>query len=826
MTSLDACAEYTNPESVQEQAIVVLRAWRKANSGTTRLRVQNLTSGVVEYDQSLVFQGDVKDEFDDQTDIVWEAGDRFDFAYEAGGMLSPHFLILQGSEGLIGTSAKELPGTTIDKLWGQPRIELDSASTSSAPGKGRHTIVVGNSISGATEGNGRALVWRNDVLNDDTDSDGLGDDLEAYLGTDELDPDTDQDGFTDALEVVGGAHHPLCAGSISEEGPDATDPTLGCAINLATFDAHPDTPTVFVTFLWMQDPDGSDPIGEYMADSLDNIRTAFAALSDPFGVAKPVMEFLADHGQDELGLFAAGGATIPYQAAFCMYADRHAWCDLENATPCAVDGDCNDSAGEVCFEGGCVNGLHCKGVCAVYDDEYSAPGGGDPHSPWNLNTLYWAADPLFPISRRGLSIPYVGIISDTLAEPEPWVGYAGLCMPAGSKLCQSSPHPGSRPIYPGVLLSMRSQLSNSLHTMHEIGHALRLHHSPSPDMANYQPNYVSVMNYSFDTLLHDYGHIRPDLAMLGEALPSVTTEEDCCCGLGCPSAWASDEVQPRCCWECGEFNSATEQCEFCPAAWLPTGLPGLSVCYVGPPGIAVPDLSLGESECCCDGGACEFEVQLSPKDDCPGFTSFVPGGGPLGDDVCLTCSLVWHEGTCYRGGLDEGEGIGANPDPPGWQGGSFHATLVGSILDLDPACCGPYLTQFGYLPDPLDPLDVAVAPSVNYPYNVDWNSSGKASELIPIPPEDRVFRQIGYSQGTLAESVLESIDGWTYVLDYLPTENHGTQGTGLPPFCDGPTWTCPTGTDCICGWCVAPGDAHPAACLGTSEEYDAEVYCE
>lgn len=247
MIATDGCLQYTNTHAELQPGGLFVHAYRKEYSGTTVAIVQEV-GGPVVFSQAIPFGGDAIDDVGGDS-VEWDAGERLDFAYTPGGLIYPRILALRGSEEPIRQAAKNADGSVYAGLWGQPRMYLPVASGAAPPsGKGGPTFVVGSSYASTGYGDGSARLYLNDFAND-SEGDGLGDELEAALGTAPFEVDTDRDGFRDELETIGGAHHPACVNNDPEVGPIETDPGKGCAINLGSFGADPNVLNIFLTII-------------------------------------------------------------------------------------------------------------------------------------------------------------------------------------------------------------------------------------------------------------------------------------------------------------------------------------------------------------------------------------------------------------------------------------------------------------------------------------------------------------------------------------------------------------------------------------------------
>lgn len=804
MTSADSCMQYKNDGTSSQESVVILHAYRRIYSGTTRLIVKRLDDNTTVYDETFTFAGDAKDEYEDEQEVEWDEDDRFDYAFTAEGMLYPDILFLNGSAHLAGWTNSNIDGTSHGGWWGQPRLRMDAATGPHTVGKGPHMIVMGNAFPYYGMGNGSGILFRNDVILGDTDDDGLGDGLEECLGTDPEDIDSDEDGFTDALETIGGAHHPECVDTEAEQGITADDPGAGCSINLGTFGADPLVPTVFVTMIWMLEEDEDDPVNlTTLSEGIDEMKAAFAAPEGVYGSSKPVLELLIDYGQETLGPFAAGGGRLHYQDPFCQYPAASPTCGVTGTVSCTTVNDCPDPKENwQCISDVCIR-AECDDICNIYDAENLHPTLGDPHVPWNLTSIYWADEPLFPLNRRGLSIPMVaypqnvGGYYNDFEYPGP-VFADGVC---DGLECGTSASPGKRKILPGLLLIKQSYISEASLMMHEIGHALRLGHSVDPDISGHQPNHMSVMNYDFDSLLGnnhllDYGDERPSLTMLGQEIEEASSENECCCGESpCVADWASDSPPVDCCPTCGELNESTQMCEICLVkAWAENPL---VACIYG------DEIHVGvtEEECCCGAAPCVYTVIQTPKNWCPPTTTY-DDINPF-DPKCRVCNTVWANDVCYYGGLDEGDGIGDNPTVDTLT----HTGIVNSIgcLNLLPSGSSP-----------IGSVGVSVIDNQIVPYNIDWNLTNSVATENPVPPNDLAFRHIGACNSTITPvtATLDTHNEWEFLFNHLAIPFAGTQGLGLPPFCDS-NFGCPEGWECTsCGWCADPPNVViPNACV-------------
>lgn len=122
MTSADSCMQYKNNGGSAQESVVILHAYRREYSGTTRLIVKRLDDNTTVYDETLIFSGDAKDEYDDDAPVEWDEDDRFDYAFVAEGMLYPDILFLNGSAHLAGWINANIDGTSYGGWWGQPRL--------------------------------------------------------------------------------------------------------------------------------------------------------------------------------------------------------------------------------------------------------------------------------------------------------------------------------------------------------------------------------------------------------------------------------------------------------------------------------------------------------------------------------------------------------------------------------------------------------------------------------------------------------------------------------------------------------------------------------
>ena len=550
MIATDGCIEYTNTHAEDQPGGVLVHAYRREYSGTTMIIVQEV-NGPTQFTYSFPFGGDAIADVGGDT-VEWDQGERLDFAYTPGGLLYPRVIALRGTEDPIRAATKNADGSIYAGLWGQPRMYLPVASGAAPPsGKGGPIFVVGSSYVSTGYGDGSARLYLND-FSSDQDGDGLGDALETALGTSVHDTDTDDDGFRDELETIGGAHHPDCAAQ-PEAGPTIQDPGKGCAINLRSFGADPNVVNIFVTLMWMEDETGADPIAGIIGDAVSAWQDAFATPVGAYGDPKTEIELLVDYGAGAYGELAVGGPVIDYQDDWCVHGTRHQGCPADFLTYAACAPGLNEP--DPCTGCGGPTGCQCvretvnqQGVilclpreCGEYCERYGeavTDQGYDPHAPWNINDAYWAADPLFPLNRRGLGIPYF-IAYNTTVDPSFVMGHCSS--PISTAEC-STDYPDDRPIYPGFLESRMEDIDGTTsaklarHLMHEVGHALGLDHATDPAAGNRQPNHVSVMNYYFNGLagvtkdgVLDYGGPLPVLRPKGALEPDATTLEECVC---------------------------------------------------------------------------------------------------------------------------------------------------------------------------------------------------------------------------------------------------------------------------------------------------------
>ncbi|NUN16048.1 MAG: hypothetical protein HUU55_20670 [Myxococcales bacterium] len=60
MTSADSCMQYKNEGSSTQESTIILHAYRRMYSGTTRLIVKRLDDNVTIFDETLLFAGDAQ----------------------------------------------------------------------------------------------------------------------------------------------------------------------------------------------------------------------------------------------------------------------------------------------------------------------------------------------------------------------------------------------------------------------------------------------------------------------------------------------------------------------------------------------------------------------------------------------------------------------------------------------------------------------------------------------------------------------------------------------------------------------------------------------
>lgn len=342
--------------------------------------------------------------------------------------------------------------------------------------------------------------------------------------------------------------------------------------------------------------------------------------------------------------------------------------------------------------------------------------------------------------------------------------------------------------------------------MHELGHALRLAHSPYHPNSNYQPNHISVMNYNYQNTpgflsyasdLDSDEQVRPSLRWLGEEVTEATQESECCChGEECEAEPGDDDLLPQCCefW-CGALDPQLGICVSCEAVWLPGVNQCLSLVTHTPEAqfAVVPGAS--ESECCCEESGCVVELYLSAPDWCPP-PHYTVEESP-GSYSCEICNATWYDGACYYGGLDDRTGIGAN------QNQTTHELVLASTN---------YCLSRGS-------SILSKAPSESFLFNIDWNSS--MSLATSAAPPNLSARNLysclepGVPYGTVVPSPFEAVaplDEWGFIADAMASEQWGIQGLGLPAFCD-TTFGCAAEYDCIQGWCLPAEVAPPPECV-------------
>lgn len=466
--------------------------------------------------------------------------------------------------------------------------------------------------------------------------------------------------------------------------------------------------------------------------------------------------------------------------------------------------DCpNGGTNYLCDDGECWR-THCVDICNRYDAGNLHPTLGNPHAPWNLTDLYWGEEPLFPLNRRGLGIPAVVYPAEVGGYENNFEkngdSYAGICTGLS---CETTSFSEARRVLPGMVLMQQNPFVSStsaLLIMHEIGHALRLGHSVDANIENRQPNHVSVMNYDYAGIANflDFGDERPSLSMIGEEIVSAETQAACCCGESpCVAEWATDQ-KIFCCPTCGVRNDITGMCEKCLAVWVGDEY---GCIYDG-----IPQYGLVAEEDCCCGPACTYSITQTAPDWCPPTTTYDDEGsnGP----ICRVCNAVWTGDACYYGGLLEAEGIGATPT---FETIDHEAVVfaISCLNELQISFEGVTATGTHYLAE--YPLETN---------NVDWNNTGTLSVANPVPGKDLVFRHLGacHTQPTPLGATLDTYSEWEFLFDLLAVPFAGTQGLGLPAFCDG-NFGCPEGWECTdCGWCAdLPGVTVPEPCVVSAE---------
>ena len=566
MVASDACIEYTNNTGAAQAATLLVHAYRRPGAGTTLLTVRRV-GGATLVSQGIAFAGDAIQSVGGDP-VEWNAFERLDYAYSLTGIVFPRVIALRSSEEPIRSATKNMNGSIYAGLWGQPRVVLPVASAGApGAGKGGPMFVVGSIYATKGYGDGSARMYLNDIYFD-TDGDGLGDSLEATLGTCsapgqgcDRPADSDDDGFYDALEVIGGAHHPDCAQLDPTQGPTDYDAGLGCSINLGTYGADPLERDIFVQLNWMKTATGGDP---FVAKGIDigaaaaTIQDRFSSAKTLFGVDKPEFQLHVDYGQWQH--FGLGGGDIDYQYRWCHHAEGTGQCDdFETLYPQCPTGSAEGDTCQGCGGADCVckdvdyNGAgnrgrctprqlddHCDSVCDRYDAGHLAPDGSDPHAPSNSNASWWGQQPVFPVNRRGLFLPAVFV--EKIGEDHG----AGVCT-----ALSCGGFGGENPILPGIVVISQGSAIDTMDTarvlMHELGHQLSLRHAPDTSVKNDQPNHVSVMNYSFSGNgvvpdgRPDYDGERLGLVAASGLLSGVL-EEDCdpAVPTNCPQALAQD----------------------------------------------------------------------------------------------------------------------------------------------------------------------------------------------------------------------------------------------------------------------------------------------
>ena len=820
MVASDACIEYTNTTGADQAASLLVHAYRRAVAGTTLLTVRKV-GGATLLSQGIAFAGDAIQSVGGDP-VEWNAFERLDYAYSLTGIVFPRVVALRSSEEPIRSATKNFNGSIYAGLWGQPRLQLPVASAGPpGAGKGGPMFVVGSVYATKGYGDGSARMYLNDVYTD-TDGDGLGDGLEAALGTCAAagqgcdDPtDSDEDGFYDALEVIGGAHHPDCAQLDPGQGPTDYDAGRGCSINLGTYGADPLERDIFVQLNWMRDSSGADPYDGGtvdLAQALATVQERFSSSKTVFDVDKPSFQLHIDYGQWEH--FDLGGAALDYQYKWCYHATSTGQCD--DFESLWAECPAGSSTGEGCYG------------CPASNPDCGCPDG--PSDCCSAHAGRGCSDAACESAICALDPP----CCDTAWDQACSDAANDQCAVCVDCICADSDYNGAG--NPGRCLP-RDYVDADCDTVCERYDANHL----APDGADpHAPSNTFEAYWGTEPLF--------PVNRRGLFLPAVIVQQfgemngaGICVALSCdvenpqnPATYAGEKrIVPGIIAMKGQPTVAKMATTFMHELGHQLGLPHAphpDVDNHQPNHVSTMNYTYGSATNTVtpDGrpdfshvrptvqAASHIITEVTEAVDCdPADTVNCPQG--LAQDA--TCNVWWsaESGRCYAGGLDERVGIGSNPTPAGaGASDAWHAHVV-SKMD----CAGT-------------PGYVAGQTLQFFPDNIDWNSNNIIPFVVPseVPPPDPAewsnpaenlsFRVLfdpadaKCAKGDPGDPVtsLEVPDEWKLVCDELPLSR---QGRGVPLFCD-QTFGCPSPLECVCGWCVPDGELPPQNCLDTLGE--------